>query len=60
MTKLTKQRTDLILAGLADGHSIADVCKGIGISRTAFYKRMKNDSEFDVAVKQAQQLKELP
>ena len=55
MTKLTKPKTDLILAGISDGHTIVDVCEGIGISRTAFYKRMKTDSEFDAAVKQAQQ-----
>ena len=55
MTKLTKPKTDLILAGISDGHTIVDVCEGIGISRTAFYKRMKADPEFDAAVKQAQQ-----
>ena len=54
MTKLTKQKTDLIIAGLADGHSIVDVCEGIGISRTAFYKRKKNDVEFAAAVHEAQ------
>jgi len=55
MTKLTKQRTDLIISGLADGHTIVDVCEGVGISRTAFYKRMKNDAEFAAAVREAQQ-----
>jgi len=54
MTKLTKQKTDLIIAGLADGHSIVDVCEGIGISRTAFYKRKKNDADFAAAVHEAQ------
>ena len=55
MSKLTKPKSVLILAGISDGHTIVDVCEGIGISRTAFYKRMKADPEFDAAVKQAQQ-----
>ena len=55
MTKLTKPKTDLIISGLADGHTIVDVCDGVGISRTAFYKRMKNDEEFAGAVREAQQ-----
>ena len=55
MTKLTKPKTDLIIAGLADGHTIVDVCEGVGISRAAFYKRMKTDEEFAGAVREAQQ-----
>ena len=55
MTKLTKPKTDLIISGLADGHTIVDVCDGVGISRTAFYKRMKTDEEFAGAVREAQQ-----
>ena len=55
MTKLTKPKTDLIISGLADGHTIVDVCDGVGISRTAFYKRMKSDEEFAGAVREAQQ-----
>jgi len=54
MTKLTKQKTDIIISSLADGHTIVDVCEGVGISRTAFYKRMKADAEFAAAVREAQ------
>lgn len=55
MTKLTKQRTDIILSSIADGHSIVDVCEATGVSRTAFYQRCKRDEEFAAAVKEAQQ-----
>ena len=50
MTKLTKQRTDIILSSIADGHSIVDVCEATGVSRTAFYQRCKRDEEFAAAV----------
>jgi len=55
MTKLTKQRTDIILSSIADGHSIVDVCEATGVSRTAFYQRCKRDEEFAAAVKESQQ-----
>ena len=55
MTKLTKQRTDIILSSLADGHTIVDVCEATGVSRTAFYQRCKRDADFAAAVKEAQQ-----
>lgn len=55
MTKLTKAKTDVILSSLADGHTIVDTCEGVGISRTAFYKLMKRDEDFQKAVRQAQE-----
>ena len=55
MTKLTRQRTDIIISSIADGHSIVDVCEATGVSRTAFYQRCKRDEEFAAAVKEAQQ-----
>ena len=55
MTKLTKAKTDVILSSLADGHTIVDTCEGVGISRTAFYKLMKRDDDFQKAVRQAQE-----
>ena len=55
MTKLTRQRTDIMLSSIADGHSIVDVCEATGVSRTAFYQRCKKDEEFAAAVKEAQQ-----
>ena len=55
MTKLTKQKTGIIISSLADGHTIVDVCKAIDISRAAFYKRMRNDEEFAKEVRYAQE-----
>lgn len=50
MTKITKTRTDEIIALLSDGHSLVHACKKTGISRTGLYKRMGADEELRGAI----------
>jgi len=50
MTKITKQRTDEIIALLGEGRSLVQACDAVGISRAGLYKRMGNDKELETAV----------
>jgi hypothetical protein len=50
MTKITKTRTDEIIALLSDGHSLVQACKKTGISRTGLYKRMGADEDLRGAI----------
>ena len=50
MTKITKGRTDEIIAMLGNGLSLAAACQEVGISRAGLYRRMGSDKELESAV----------
>lgn len=54
MARFTKFKRDGIARLVGDGYSIAKACDEVGISRTAVYKLMGRDEQFESEVRTAQ------
>lgn len=50
---ITKEEWDLLIALISSGLTNIDACQASGISTTAFYDKVKSDSDFSDSVKKA-------
>jgi transposase-like protein len=56
--KYTKDLVERICAEFATGeHSVADVCRKVGLTESTFYKWKAEKSEFSEALKKAEELR---
>ena len=54
MARFTNFKKDGIARLVGDGFSLVQACEEVGISRSAVYKTMRQDEEFDAAIREAQ------
>ncbi len=54
MARFTNFKKDGIARLVGDGFSLVQACEEVGISRSAVYKHMRQDEEYDAVIREAQ------
>lgn len=54
MAKLTKLKQEQVEQLVTDGHSLVQACLLARVNRSVLYKRMKEDGDFEAAIRTAQ------